>query len=285
MEKIKLAYVLSLRNAAADSAGQCVEIKGKNQYMQSPLEYLSRTLNETPLGDTYSLETVIHDDDEDHSKDREKLEKYGFSRQPGKPWFFPPDMTVQGHHIDDLLFSIPSTYRRYSMASPERKSGKSSFEKSLSKKLVETGAEIIVLDGLLVILDEIVRPESPFHRKIFNIHPGITREESPYKRRGAYATLDALHGARGERVIDWETMETEPSPLISKTGASFHYVDNGIDSGEVLHDVLNTDIDPRDNIMELRWNNFNCSLFPALHQGLEELAKQRSQNYAMTSAG
>lgn len=283
MQKIKLAYVLSLRNAAADNAGQCVDIKGKSQYMQSPIEYLCRVLNETPLGDTYSLETVIYDDDEDHRKDREKLEEYGFSRQPGKSWFFPSDMTVQGRHIDDLLFSIPSTYRRHSMASPERKTGKSSFEKSLCKKLIETEAEVVILDGLLVILDEIVRPKSSFHRKIFNIHPGITREGSPYQRRGAYATLDALHGARGERVIDWNTMETEPSPIISKTGASFHYVDNGIDSGEVLHDVLNTDIDPRDNIIELRWNNFNRSLFPALHQGLEKLAKHLSHNDALTS--
>ena len=27
-----------------------------------------------------------------------------------------------------------------------------------------------------------------------DIHPGITRIESPYERRGATATLDALHG-------------------------------------------------------------------------------------------
>ncbi|XOM73826.1 N(5)-hydroxyornithine transformylase PvdF, partial [Pseudomonas aeruginosa] len=41
-----------------------------------------------------------------------------------------------------------------------------------------------------------------------------------------------------------------------------HYVDNGIDSGEVFHDVLKTKISPDDTILELRWNNFNDSLFP-----------------------
>jgi len=59
------------------------------------------------------------------------------------------------------------------------------------------------------------------------------------------------------------------------TGASFHYVDNGIDSGEVIVDVLNTRIDPDDTILELRWNNFNNSLFSALHQGLIALCDGR----------
>lgn len=51
-------------------------------------------------------------------------------------------------------------------------------------------------------------------------------------------------------------------------------MDNGIDSGEVIHDALRTTIDPGDTILELRWNNFNHSLFPALHEGLALLAKQ-----------
>ncbi|WNQ02493.1 N(5)-hydroxyornithine transformylase PvdF, partial [Pseudomonas aeruginosa] len=37
---------------------------------------------------------------------------------------------------------------------------------------------------------------------------------------------------------------------------------------EVFHDVLKTKISPDDTILELRWNNFNDSLFPALHEGL-----------------
>ncbi|MDD3800506.1 MAG: hypothetical protein PHE36_15150 [Novosphingobium sp.] len=61
-------------------------------------------------------------------------------------------------------------------------------------------------------------------------------------------------------------------PPVTMTGASFHYVDNGIDSGEVITDVLATPIDPADTILELRWNNFNNSLFPAMRRGLEILA-------------
>lgn len=154
------------------------------------------------------------------------------------------------------------------------------FEAQLQDRLVQLGAERVVLDGLLVILDRLVRPGALFHRRIANIHPGITRLESPYERRGACATLDALHGAQGRRIVDWKTMEQRPVPPLFKTGASFHYVDNGIDSGEVIADVLGTDIDPQDTILELRWNNFQHSLFPALRKGLEMMAKEPARTTA-----
>jgi hypothetical protein len=35
--------------------------------------------------------------------------------------------------------------------------------------------------------------------------------------------------------------------------------------------VLKTEIDKEDTILELRWNNFNRSLFPALHEGLVKI--------------
>jgi len=237
MAKTKLVYVWSLRNAAADRAGQYIEYKGEQRYMKSPLEYLADALNGTGLGDAYSLEAVVFDDDEGSPRDRASVGHYDFSCRPGGQWFYPAPL-----------------------------------EARLLHKLQALGAELVVLDGLLVILDELVRPGAPFHRRIVNIHPGITRIESPYERRGAYATLDALHGARGQKVVNWRTAETTRVPVVDMTGTSFHDVDYGIDSGEVILDVLNTRIDPRDTILELRWNNFNNSLFPALHQGLAHRA-------------
>lgn len=280
MSKKKLVYVWSLRNAAADRAGQDIDYKGGRRYMMSPLEYLVGQLNETALGDRYSLVGVIQDDDEQSIRDREKLGKYGFSPRPGSKWFFPLALETQGRKVSDILCSVPSSYRQQPMDAPRRVTGKSVFEKALKEKLVELGADLVVLDGLLVILDELVRPGSLFYRKIANIHPGITRLESPYERRGACATLDALYGARGQKVVDWQTMETKPVLPLLKTGASFHYVDNGIDSGEVITDVLNTRIDPNDTIFELRWNNFNDSLFPALSQGLELMARSSASSPA-----
>ncbi|UXY15511.1 formyltransferase family protein [Chitiniphilus purpureus] len=272
MPKKKLVYIWSLRNAAADKAGQYIDYKGGRRYMKSPLEYLVQALNETELGACYSLEAVIYDDDPESARDREKLREYGFSCQPGRQWFYPPQLALAGRPVNVLLCPVPSSYRRLPLESAARPAAKSAFEHRLLAQLTALEADLVVLDGLLVILDELVRPGAPFHRRIVNIHPGITRLESPYERRGAHATLDALYGARGEKVIDWSTLQTRPVPPVTLTGASFHYVDNGIDSGEVIVDVLDTPIDPADTILELRWNNFQRSLFPALHRGLAHLA-------------
>lgn len=272
MHALNLVYIWSFRNAAADKAGQHIVYKGDSRYMTSPLEYLASALNEGELGKRYHLKGVIYDDDEESIIDCEKVREYGFRAQEGKRWFYPPETKVAGRRLNDMMYSIPSSYRRLPQQSPERIQGKRTFESNLQDKLFELEADVVVLDGLLVILDDLVKPGSPFHRKIVNIHPGITNSDSPYMRRGAYATLDALYGARGQQIVNWDTMESRAIPVVPKTGASFHYVDNGIDSGEVIHDVLNTDIDPGDTILELRWNNFNNSLFPALYQGLMRIA-------------
>lgn len=279
MPQAKLVYLMSLRNAAADKAGQNVEYKGTLRYMKSPLEYLVEALEHTPLGDEYSLEGVIYDDDIDSPRDQAALADYGFHWQPDRPWIFPADLRTHGTPVRDLLHAVPSTYRRLPRSSPMRAGAKSNYERELLNKLVSLNADIVVLDGLLIILDELVQPGARFERRMVNIHPGITRIESPFERRGACATLDALHGASGRKVIDWSSQQTVQAPVVNKTGASLHYVDTGIDSGEVIFDVLATDIDPGDTILELRWNNFNRSLFPALHQGLALLAPhvQRGQ--------
>ncbi|WP_280192690.1 N(5)-hydroxyornithine transformylase PvdF [Delftia sp. PS-11] len=273
MAKIKLVYIWSLRNAAADQAGQHIAYKGGQRYMKSPLEFLGELLDSSALGDIYSLEGVIHDDDEASPRDCEKIGSYGFRYRHGGHWFYPPELTIQGRRVNDLLQCVPSTYRRMPLHDPQRAAGKQLFEAQLQDRLVGLGADLVVLDGLLVILDQLVRPGALFHRRIANIHPGITRLESPYERRGACATFDALYGAQGRKIVDWKSMQERPVPPLFKTGASFHYVDNGIDSGEVIADVLGTDIDPEDTILELRWNNFQHSLFPALRLGLEKMAK------------
>lgn len=276
MPKTKLVYIWSLRNAAADKAGQYVDYHGEQRYMTSPLEYLVNALNTTALGDHYSLEAIIYDENPESDRDRESIKDYGFAPGQGAHWFYSAGLTVQGRKVDDLLENVPSGYRALPLGDSARQAGKADFERRLGERLHALKADVVVLDGLLVILDELVREGADFHRRIFNVHPGITRLESPYERRGAYATLDALYGARGKKVVNWSTREMIDIPVVNMTGASFHYVDNGIDSGEVVFDVLDTPIAPDDTILELRWNNFNNSLFPALEQGLWVLARQQS---------
>lgn len=239
--------------------------------MASPLEHLVRTLNEEALGQQVSLEGVFFDDDRENLRDCQQLSGYGFGPEEAGLWIYPRDLHVQGRDVNGLLRNIPSDYRRLPLGDERRASGKRDFEMRLKAALDGVGADVVVLDGLLVILDALIQPPSSYYRRIYNIHPGITREGSPWLRRGAHATLDALYGARGEKVVDWNTMEKVRVPVVSRTGASFHYVDSGIDSGEVVFDVLGTDIDPEDTILELRWKNFNNSLFPALIGGLERV--------------
>lgn len=275
MAKKNLVYVWSLRNAAADSAGQWIDYKGEQRYMKSVLEHLVEQLNTTSLGEKYTLVGVIFDDDMNLATDTEKLKDYGTRRQQSQQsWLYPANLEVQGQLLDDLLISVPSSYRQLPAGHPDKPAGKDEFERQLQAKFDELNADVVVLDGLLVILQQLADSNNPYYKKIANIHPGITRIDSPYERRGATGTLDALYGARGLKVTDWKTMATEPAEVKSKTGASFHYIDKGIDSGPVITDELNTDISPEDTILELRWNNFNLSLFPAMVNGLNIMAQQ-----------
>lgn len=112
MPKKNLVYIQSLRNGAADRAGQPVAYKGGTRYMKAPLEFLVERLNDSPLGERYTLAGVIVDDDAGSAADRAKLADYGFVRTPGRPWILPDGLTVQGTPVDALFCSIPSTYRR-----------------------------------------------------------------------------------------------------------------------------------------------------------------------------
>lgn len=268
MPKTKLVYMMSLRNAAADQAGQQVPYQGESRYMMSPLEHLARLLDDTRLGDAYELTAVLYDDDAGNPRDRAALGDFGFGPDEGEKWIFPRGLTVQGRRMVDLLQPVPSSYRREPRGSAAHRDGKRDFERRVRETLDARQAGLVLLDGLLVILSDLIQPHAPYHRRIVNIHPGLTSIDSPYERRGATATLDALYGARGLKVTDWATRATVAAPRVDKTGASFHYVDEGIDSGEVIVEVLDTPIAPDDTILELRWNNFNRSLFPAIEQGL-----------------
>lgn len=274
MKKLNFVYIGSLRNAAADNAGQYIDYKAEKRYMRSVLEYLAEAFNTSDLKDQYNFSGIIFDDDENLPADQQKLAQYGFCYSEDKPWFYPSNLEIQGKRLVDMAECVPSSYRKYPFGSQQRINGKIDFEDRLKQKLDKLEADVVLLDGLLIILDKLIQPSSPYYRKIVNIHPGITADDSPYQRRGAYATLDALHGAKGEKVINWQTMETQAVKPVMMTGASFHYVDSGIDSGEVIADALNTHIDPNDTILEMRWNNFEQSLFPATYDGLKVMAEK-----------
>lgn len=273
MAKKNLVYIGSLRNAAADKAGQYINYQNQQRYMPSPLEHLVEILTNTELRTKYELVGIIYDDDKNLPSDQTKLKDYGFVPQADKQWFYPTNLSIHNKQLIELSHNVASSYRQYPLASDARIRGKQDFEAHLKTKLDELNADLVLLDGLLIILHDLIQPNSPYYRKIVNLHPGITAEDSPYKRRGAYATLDALYAAKGLKVVDWQSMQTTDIEPVNMTGASFHYVDSGIDSGEVIADVLATTINCEDSILEMRYNNFMQSLFPAMYQGLKKLAE------------
>lgn len=82
-------------------------------------------------------------------------------------------------------------------------------EMELVKLLHDSGVELVVLAGFMRVLKE--QMLNAFPRRIINLHPSLLP-----KFPGVEAWKQALHA--GEKV----------------TGCSVHYVDAGIDSGEVI---------------------------------------------------
>ena len=103
-------------------------------------------------------------------------------------------------------FQIPALYVRpgrfRSKLEPE-------IEEDIVRLLLEADVELVVLAGFMRILKQPLL--SAFPRKIINIHPSLLPK---------YAGLEAWKQA----LVTGETM----------TGCTVHYVDEGVDSGEIL---------------------------------------------------
>ena len=245
---------------ALDQVDSSIPYKGKEVYLPSPLNFLTKEL-EKELGDYYTLVGIVYDDTLTSANDTKILHNFTQDGVIQVNKFIPSKYR-------HLTHAVPSDYRALPQNSQEKIDAKKRFEENLMQVFDELQADVVLVDGLLVILDTSVRPTSRYYRKIINIHPGITREDSPYQRRGLYASSDALYAAQGKKIIDRQTMESMPITPIHTTGASLHYVNTEIDAGEVIHDVAKTHVEPNDTLIELRWKNFHQSLFPAVKEGL-----------------
>ena len=100
------------------------------------------------------------------------------------------------------------------VVSPKDYADRAEFNKSLLAKLKETGADLIVLAGYLVVIPEIVIDAYP--NKIVNIHPSLI----PAFCGTGYYGLKVHEAAlkRGVKVV----------------GATVHFVDKGTDTGPII---------------------------------------------------
>lgn len=100
------------------------------------------------------------------------------------------------------------------VVSPKDYADRAQFNEALLAKLQETGANLIVLAGYLVVIPEIVIDAYP--NKIVNIHPSLIPAFCGTGYYGLKVHEAAL--ARGVKVV----------------GATVHFVDKGTDTGPII---------------------------------------------------
>lgn len=100
------------------------------------------------------------------------------------------------------------------VVSPKDYEDRAKFNEALLAKLQETGADLIVLAGYLVVIPEIVIDAYP--NKIVNIHPSLIPAFCGTGYYGLKVHEAAL--ARGVKVV----------------GATVHFVDKGTDTGPII---------------------------------------------------
>ena len=109
--------------------------------------------------------------------------------------------------------------------SPKQFENREEFHKALLAKLKESGVNLIVLAGFLVAIPPMIVEAYP--NKIINIHPSLIPSFCGVGYYGLHVHEEALK--KGVKV----------------TGATVHYVDEGMDTGEIIFqkavDVLDTD--------------------------------------------
>lgn len=98
----------------------------------------------------------------------------------------------------------------YVYVNPKAFASKEAYEQKIMEYLVEYEVELIVLAGYMRFIGQVLLHHYP--NKIINIHP---------------AYLPNFPGAHGIR----DAFEAK----VSETGVSIHYVDEGVDTGAIIH--------------------------------------------------
>lgn len=135
----------------------------------------------------------------------------------------------------------------YVYVNPKAFPSKKEYEMKIMEYLHEYEIELIVLAGYMRFIGEVLLSNYP--RKIINIHP---------------AYLPAFPGAHGIR----DAYEAK----VSETGVSIHYVDEGVDTGEIIHqEKIKIDPDWSLATLEEHVHDLEYKMYPTV---LEQLCKE-----------
>lgn len=129
--------------------------------------------------------------------------------------------------------------------------GKAQLERALLDHLAAAGVELIVLAGYLSVIPSSLVKAYP--ERIINIHPALIPN---YSGKGWYG--DKIH----EAVIRNQDRET---------GITVHYVDEGIDSGRIIEQVI-IKVVPTDTVETLRYR-VHSNEYPLLTRIVKRLCE------------
>ncbi|MEG2544549.1 MAG: phosphoribosylglycinamide formyltransferase [Longicatena sp.] len=140
----------------------------------------------------------------------------------------------------------------YVYVNPKAYVNKEAYESEIEKILKEKQVELIVLAGYMRFIGKVLLEAFP--NRIINLHPAYLPAFP-----GAHSILDAF------------------SAKASYTGVSVHYVDEGVDSGEIIRQEK-ISIDPNESLetLEEHIHAMEYKLFPeVVYQVCSEIEKNR----------
>ncbi len=251
---LKVLVATSLRDVAVTcQSGQLVTIDNTPTYMKGTLETL---LEETNTNGTYEKDIQVVGIVIDDIPDKDNLENFSIFPEENKDWIMPKEYIYRGIPIRQMIYNFPSIYRKIrSSQSQEKKNKKQEFEFQIAELGRKLTADIVLSDGLLVILEKV-------HHQIVtvNIHPAITNKNSIFCTRGLYPMEDTLKRA--------EDMGK------TRTGASLHFINDNIDDGSIIADTDIVEVEKGWCSRKLRYYTYSQAKNPLVLEGLAFLKKQ-----------
>lgn len=243
---IGVLFLTSLRDIALEEYnGQTLKIKGKEHYIKGIIE---ETLEETQKGGCLQglveVKGVIVDDTELDLKGNFPL------LPENDKWIFPIDLLSK-----DCIWNIPSSFRQLPKNDIEgRKKAKYYFEKLVHQKAQEIGADIIISDSYMAIVEFLIS-DFGMYGKVLNIHPGPTLMSQPFCFRGNNPIGDAILFAKNNG-----------GPVY--TGATLHFVNSKVDDGRCIAYICNTPVHGEDDEIMLMIENYQKAKLPIFIDGL-----------------
>lgn len=142
----------------------------------------------------------------------------------------------------------------YQYVDPKAYGNKAGYETEVLRVLQEYQAELIVLAGYMRFIGEVLLKNFPY--RIINLHP---------------AYLPAFPGAH--------SIQDAFEAKATFTGVTIHYVDEGVDTGEIIHQEKIT-IDPNWTLetLETHVHELEYQMFPSvLNQLVAKLNKEKEE--------